>query len=493
MHRSVAIQHLFIYRYRYVIGYSILVILSLYLMLYNLSDLLPGIHNDEAINALDNTSLTNILNNPVDFPYKLVQRSLMSLLGPTVLALRLPSVFFGLASVFLFYHLLRTWYWPRVAILGSLLLVTSSWFLHFARFAHPAILIIPVALGFFLTLSRFRLTKKPHWLFLSAIFFVLGIYTPYFFYFIVAIALANLRTIKTTLGQTRNWMIAIALLFVLLALAPLTWAIYNNPEMLKEIFGVPDYLINIREIPLNLWGAMAHVFWTSKENWGYHLGTLPMFDIFTASMVGLGLYHYERHWPSVRSKTLFIALPLIIIAVSLNMLPTSFVILIPLLYILATSGASTLLGQWYSIFPKNPIARTVGMLPFALLLATVFFYHHRKYFIAWPQTPQVRQVYHEDYPKLLETLSQSTSKTLIIGDESQTSRYQLASFDNQIVSVDGVTLKKYNPENFDTVYVSSSADRIINSSTMFKNHNVDYIPSNEPTSDSMLFIKYTKK
>ncbi|MCE7936688.1 hypothetical protein DYH10_02785 [Candidatus Saccharibacteria bacterium CPR2] len=492
MQRSAQIQHLFVYRYRYVIGYSVLIALGLYMTLYKLGGLLPGIHNDEAISALNNASLSKIIENPINFPYKLVQWSLISVFGPKILILRIPSVIFGLLAVFLLYHLLRTWYWPRVAILGSLLFVTSSWFLHFARFANPAILVAPTVLGFFLTLSRFRLTKKFYWIFLAAIFFVIGMYTPYFLYFAAASILVNLWAIKTTLRQSKAWIMPVLIIIVILALAPLGYAIYIKPPVAKELLGIPDNFIGIKALLVNYWGTIAHIFWTSRENWGYHLGTLPMFDIFTASMVGLGLYHYERHWPSIRSKTLFIALPVITLAVSLKALPTSFVILIPLFYILATSGASTLLGQWYGIFPKNPIARTVGIIPFALLLATVFYYHHQRYFVAWPQTPEVRQEFHEDYPKLMEIFEQTNSKILVVGSESQIPRYQLAGLEFKNVSVSS-TINQTSLKNYDIVYLSSSAQKEINASEMLNDHNVDYIPSNEPTSDSMLFIRYTKK
>ncbi|HXR49972.1 MAG TPA: hypothetical protein VN778_03015, partial [Verrucomicrobiae bacterium] len=67
--------------------------------------------------------------------------------------------------------------------------------------------------------------------------------------------------------------------------------------------------------------------------------------------------------------------------------------LIPLLYLFIIHGLRQLLGQWLTVFPRNPIARFTGIGIICLMLCFSILYQVRAYFVAWPHTSATLQTY----------------------------------------------------------------------------------------------------
>lgn len=61
----------------------------------------------------------------------------------------------------------------------------------------------------------------------------------------------------------------------------------------------------------------------------------------------------------------------------------------PFLYIIAAAGIALLLQQWFTVFPKNPFARSVGVVLISICISASVAYNLHRYFIAWPHTPEV--------------------------------------------------------------------------------------------------------
>lgn len=70
-------------------------------------------------------------------------------------------------------------------------------------------------------------------------------------------------------------------------------------------------------------------------------------------------------------------------------------IFLPLIYIVIGGGMSYLLIQWLTVFPKNPIARSVGVGLVSLLALLISVYHLDRYFIAWPLNPASQAAFSE--------------------------------------------------------------------------------------------------
>jgi hypothetical protein len=52
-----------------------------------------------------------------------------------------------------------------------------------------------------------------------------------------------------------------------------------------------------------------------------------------------------------------------------------------------------LLQQWFTVFPRNPLARLIGVLMVSLLVVLSAYYNTRHYFVAWPKNSQTEQVF----------------------------------------------------------------------------------------------------
>jgi hypothetical protein len=51
------------------------------------------------------------------------------------------------------------------------------------------------------------------------------------------------------------------------------------------------------------------------------------------------------------------------------------------------------MAQWFTVFPRNPIARGSGIAVICLMLFFSVLYQTRVYFVAWPHTTATRQAF----------------------------------------------------------------------------------------------------
>jgi hypothetical protein len=125
-----------------------------------------------------------------------------------------------------------------------------------------------------------------------------------------------------------------------------------------------------------------------------HLGRLPLLDIFSTTMFLLGIYYYAVRFTNRRSLILFSSFVLLLLVIPLSPIYIlSATILMPLIYICIISGIVELLKQWFSYFPRNPLARSLGVALVVIAIGFTSFYHLERYFIAWPNTPDTKNVY----------------------------------------------------------------------------------------------------
>ena len=63
------------------------------------------------------------------------------------------------------------------------------------------------------------------------------------------------------------------------------------------------------------------------------------------------------------------------------------------MFLIAAGGVALMLQQWFTVFPYNPFARTVGLVLLLFALGTTSFYSLNQYFVAWPHTPETKQTF----------------------------------------------------------------------------------------------------
>jgi Dolichyl-phosphate-mannose-protein mannosyltransferase len=335
-------------------------------------------------------------NQPVNAPYTVPTYILGNIIDNTLQAGRIVSVVYGLLSVALFFYVLKRWFNIRIATVGSLLLITSSWLLHVSHMASPLILMVFASIFCLATITWLFRAKKYKYLAVFAFSFsvAFAMYVPYMPWLLIITFAVLLYESRGKLNEAEPWhWIAGGTMGIILVI-PLVLGVINEPSALRLLFGIPADLPSVTQYIKNLGNIVGMVFFRSPPLPELHLGRLPMLDLFSSVMFLMGIYYFAKRIKNRRSIILFTSF-----AVLLLVLPLSggyqlgATILLPLVYLTVTSGVVELLKQWYSYFPRNPLARSIGVGLIVVAIGFTSFYHLQRYFIAWPNTPDTKNSY----------------------------------------------------------------------------------------------------
>ena len=375
--------------WRTILGSILVAGILIGLLGYSLGSLTPAMSEGEISFIESSSTIEKVLENPLYLPQKLPLLILQSVTQITPLYARLISIIYAALAAGVFFYIIRKWYSPRVAILGSLLLVSSSWFLQIARLSEPYVLYMAGATAL-LGVSYLYYTKPRSRVRLGILLLTatLGLYVPGMLWVIIAI---------TALSPTRVFRIykdmaivrRIVLVLLLLALmSPLLWAIYQDPELALAALALPNELIPLEWLK-RLFVVPIFLLAQGPYNPEYNLGRLPLLDIFSSIVLVAGLYAYSFKFALLRTRIL-LALFIITVALVIFNGPTFLPYIMPVAFILISGGLALLLQQWFTVFPKNPLVRGIGITVVVVAVVLTAFYHTQRYFIAWSGNPDTR-------------------------------------------------------------------------------------------------------
>jgi hypothetical protein len=179
----------------------------------------------------------------------------------------------------------------------------------------------------------------------------------------------------------------------IIIVALLGWALWQTPELTRTWLGLPSHFAAPWTIAHQLVKMPWYIFVHQPLDGQSWLNGLPVLDIFSSAMFGLGAYFYFRHWRAPRSRLLlgYIVLSAVLFAIGG---PVALSSILPILYVVLVAGVAYLLHEWLRVFPLNPLARWTGVIVLAAVIATVCLYHTRAYFVAWPNTTQAISLFH---------------------------------------------------------------------------------------------------
>ena len=390
-------ESLTLYRHRYKVGYGLILGLGVFLLLFKLGSLLPGISVTESFSR-DSSTLQRIWANPVFAPYRLLQLLCLKVLGQNAFALRLPSVIFGAATVFGVYLFLRSILAERVAVMGAILVGISTFLMTFSRIGDPSIS-LAWALSALLAITSWLMSseKRGWWQITNAaIVSVLALYIPFGWLWLLIIVALHPREFQRFIKRSSKIWLAVGIFGGLVAIAPLVYAIVKEPQILKNLILWPDGMPSFRELSLNAIKIVPALGWRDLfADPRTHLGNLPLLDVFTSAMVLTGALTLIMKPTLARTRILFICGIACFVFLAVNPNPTNFAILIPIIGILGAIGMERLLMEWYEMFPLNPFARVAALLPLAIIFSMTIFYHVHRSFVAWPKTPETKAAYQQ--------------------------------------------------------------------------------------------------
>jgi len=420
-----------IYRWRYILGYSLVGLLLVGLLVFAGLYVPGGISPEEMraavrSDSLDFTSLQSLA--VANLPYYLLQLATFHLFGVTDFTIKLPSLVLALFSAAGLILLLRRWFRPNIAVLTSLITVTTGQFLFVAQNGAPGIMYIFWPIVLLLVGTQITRGKKGHllWKLVFALCAGLSLYTPLSVYPLVAIGLAvilhpHLRNILRRLSKPK---VALSAVIAGIVVAPLVVTIAAHPSLGLSLLGIPTTWPP--DLFANAVGLLRQyfLFWQPSTT---ALMT-PVFGLGSTLLILLGVYRLILTRDTTRSYLLIIWILCLVPILLLNPVFTS-VTFVPAVLLLA-AGLTSMIGYWYRLFPLNPYARIAGLLPLIVLVLTLVGSGLDRYMYGYHYEPTTAVNFSRD----LKLLPKTTTHLVVSSDElafySVVAKYR----DNLIVS-----------------------------------------------------------
>ena len=340
---------------------------------------------------LEIVNWSDLANNVAFLPQRGWQFLIVNYGSASTAWIRSVSVVLAVVTLIVFFYILRHWYTSRVAVLGTFLFGASSWFLHQARSAEPDVLYMLAATA--LLLCTAWLSEKSYTKALPILALIAGLlfYIPGMWLFVfVGIVLARQEVLAKWHQASKKLRITSILLF-LLAMLPMVYGFIRNPSQIITALGVPaDGVLNAKIVADNIINIPG-LFINGLDEPFKWLTNTPILDVFSLFMVIIGIYAYRVGHHPVRGRALAVMAILTVVLISLDG-AAALGLLMPIIYLLAASGIGLMLQQWFAIFPRNPLARNIGVAWLCLALVVVGYYHLNRYFVAWPHAATTAQV-----------------------------------------------------------------------------------------------------
>lgn len=402
-----------LYRWRYVIGYSLIGLALAGLLLFA-GLFLPGALSEAEIKAsIVSSSLS--FQNPdtlavANLPYYLLQAGVFSLFGMSIFTIKLPSLILGLFTAVGFILLLRRWFKSNIAVLASLIAISTGQFLFIAQSGTASILYLfwPIALLWLGTQVTREKKFRFLWKILFAIVAALSLYTPLGIYPLVAIVLAialhpHLRAVLRRLSRLR--LAIVGAIFIILV-APLVYFIVKDPGLGISLLGIPSSWPDFGANAITVL-KQYFLFWQPSNT----AVMTPVFGLGTAMLIALGSYRLIRTADTTRSYLIIIWILCLIPVLLVNPGFTS-VTYVPSVLMIA-AGLMSLISYWYRLFPRNPYARISGLIPIVALVGVLILSGLARYIYGYHYSPTIAPLFTKD----LALLPKDTKELVVSNDE----------------------------------------------------------------------------
>lgn len=332
-----------------------------------------------------------IVNNPSFAIHKVPVYALFKLHVSNIAAYRAVSTVFAVSAVIASFFILRRWYSNRVAGLGSALLLTSAWTLHVGRLATPEstfLLVLPL-LAIFLWL----IDTDSRWAFTIFLLVAgLSLYLPGFVWLIVFFAIWQRKIIRAHYKKSKIFNKILGGLAVVVALVSIIYASFQSVNILLVTVGLPTSIPSASTLLNNAINIPRYLFWQGPNDPVRWLGRIPLLDVFSVVMLGLGTYRL-RFYKHKNRALLTVGMASVMAVLIILGGAVTVTALMPIVYLLIAGGLAFMLQQWMTVFPRNPIARMTGFALMSAVVLLVVYYHTSMYFVAWARAPETRHVF----------------------------------------------------------------------------------------------------
>ena len=374
-----------------------LLLLALYT--WQLDSLVPALSMSEAAIqqqvARDELSLQQVITTNQNFLHYSVALYVFQLLSlDSIFMLRFIGVGIGLMSIVSFFYLVSRWHTLRVSVFATILYASSAVTLHSARVIDESTmyLLIPVVLAL---AWHAKHTNKTIFRYLALIIAAsLILYIPGLFFVAAAVLLWQRKEFLTALKKANKYPVTVfaSIMVVMAGLLLFSWVLRPESFLLWIGISLADGLPGVIGYGQQVITTVIELFFVGPNDPTRWVGTAGLINPFVTVLFLMGLYSYVVQRQLDRVIVIGTLLFILIMLSGLGGAIDSFAIA-PVVYIVAATGIALLLQQWFTVFPKNPIARIFGLACIVFAIAVTVQYNVQRYFIAWPRTPEVHRVH----------------------------------------------------------------------------------------------------
>lgn len=412
--KKIVVSKLFLYRYRFVIGYFVLSFLFIVMLLLLPKIAQNGLSNAEIESATSsyNLSGSDVFDGDiVDLPYRVLQKYSIKILGLNVFSIKLPSIIIGLILGLLLVLLLNRWFKSNVSLLASCLMILSTPFLFLAGSGTPLIMLVfwPTLLLWLGSKIQGEKRPRPMYSFFFGIAMLFSIFTPYMLYFAVfcvffVLLQPHLRFIVKELPKL---LLTATILIIISGIGVFIANIVHHPDTIFELlfskgFQFGNYFHNLSI-------AFAPVFSWRNTVESVYLSPLMSLPIFAISLIGL--FSTTKGFFASRNSIATILIVFCVIISGFN--PNAAIFFILPFSILVAHGLKYLLEKWYGLFPENPYARISAIFPLFVLFAVMILPNLLQYIYGYRYNPNITNEFSFTLDVIQDNL---TNETLLATD-----------------------------------------------------------------------------
>ena len=443
-HRSITWWQRPLPRWAEVVFLLLVLALAAWFRLYQIGQVPPGPHYDEAAAALDALDVldgSHMIFSPRSYGretlFVYVAAPLVALLGPTLLALRLPIALVGILTVLVTYLLVRELFdgedegqaqWT--ALLAALFLALSFWHLVMNHLSFRANYLPLVEVLCFLFLWRSARTGRPSDYLISGFFLGLSLYTYAAGRFVPVVLVAFFGGLLLTrrgraliLPRWRRW--ALLALVALLVSAPLLiFFVFHPEDLFLRARGVSIFSPDLHQgdfgglVVQSVLGNLGLFGFKGDPNWLYNIPGRPGLDAVQAVLFWLGVVLCLVRWRRPRYLFLLVwwlvmLLPSILapdpIPHSLRAIGT-----LPVTCILSARALVALLSRL-----RIRLHRLRFAVPLAALVALLFYLSWagyqtwHSYFDTWLPREEVYYAYYGHMADLAEQINRDSDSNAV--------------------------------------------------------------------------------
>jgi hypothetical protein len=144
---------------------------------------------------------------------------------------------------------------------------------------------------------------------------------------------------------------------------------------------------------------------------------LPMINLVTLAVVILGLVRCCRDIFAARS---YLLLGWIVALIPILLFNADAIHLLFVPFALLTAvGVCELVGMWNRLFPFNPYARVVGLVPVCILMLGVIYTTNNRYLLANNYEPNVVRAFDQAPVSLMAEIDNYPDATLLVGENEE--------------------------------------------------------------------------